>query len=151
MRKQTNYIHNSWNWKRDCRKCIQLVNQCKKGHNQAFNEKKTTWSRRVCYKLNLCERQKSNISFLKWGRNETILATEKNMSTCLHFHSLQLTIPCILHAQIWNIFPIICKTMTFMMLFMHRTILHRRSSLMQILSNRSVLDVTWTMTWWILD
>ena len=40
MRKQTSYIHNIWNWKKDYRKFIQLVNQCKKGHGQAFNEKK---------------------------------------------------------------------------------------------------------------
>ena len=32
--------------------------------------------------------------------DKTFLVTETNMSTCLHFHSPYLTIPCILHAQI---------------------------------------------------
>ena len=77
--------------------------------------------------------------------------TERNTSTCLHFHSPQLTIHCILHAQIWKNFPIIYETTTFMMLFTDGTILHRPSSWMKTRSNRSVLDVTWTMTWWILD
>ena len=76
---------------------------------------------------------------------------ERNTSTCLHFHSPQLTIHCILHAQIWKNFPIIYETTTFMMIFTDGTILHRPSSWMKTRSNRSVLDVTWTMTWWILD